>query len=234
MSDYPISPRNRIKRAPIRGSYDRATIHGVLDAGLLAHIAYVIDDQPFSTPTAYWRDGDTLYWHGSAASRMLEHQAEGVPVCVTVAHLDGLVLARSGFHCSMNYRSVMAFGTARVVADLAHKRAALDAFVERLFPGRTAEMRAMTDQEVKATLVVAMEIEEASAKIRTGPPKDDEDDYAAPLWAGVLPMQQRLDPPIPCPRLAPGTAMAPSATAYEAGRGFDAVMAAQAGGEPST
>lgn len=231
MSAYPITARNRIKRSPARGHYDRETVHAVLDAGFLAHIAYAIDGQPFCTPTAYWREGDHLYWHGSAASRMLEHQAGGVQVCVTVTHVDGLVLGRSGFHCSVNYRSVMAFGDAVVIDDPVRKRAALDAFVERLYPGRVAEMRPMTDQEVKATLVVGIEIAEASAKIRTGPPKDDEEDYAAPLWAGVLPIVQRLEEAEPCPRLAPATPLPASVAAYRPGARFDAALRRTLAGE---
>jgi nitroimidazol reductase NimA-like FMN-containing flavoprotein (pyridoxamine 5'-phosphate oxidase superfamily) len=138
------TPRSRVRRLPKRGHYDRATVHAVLDAGVICHVGYVIDGQPYVTPTAYWRHGDRLYWHGSAASRMLRHLAPGAPACVTVTHLDGFVLARSGFHHSINYRSAMAFGTARLVADEAEKEAALEAFMNRLWPGRWREVRDRT------------------------------------------------------------------------------------------
>jgi nitroimidazol reductase NimA-like FMN-containing flavoprotein (pyridoxamine 5'-phosphate oxidase superfamily) len=196
--------RSRVKRLPKRGHYDRETVYAVLDAGLIAHIGYVIDGQPYVTPTAYWREGDMLYWHGSAASRMLEHVGEGIPVSVTVTHLDGLVLARSGFHHSINYRSVMAFGRAHFVEEPEAKMAAFEAFVERIFPGRWAELRPATAQEVKGTSVLGMRIEEASAKIRTGGPVDDDEDYALPIWAGVLPIRTVIGAAVPDAKLAPG------------------------------
>ena len=171
---FPVSERNRVRRKPDRGRYDRATVHAILDAALMAHIAYVIDGQPYCTPTGFWREGDLLYWHGSAASRMIRAQAPGVPVCVTVAHLDAIVLARSGFHHSVDYRSVMAFGTARLVTDAAEKRRAMDGFLDRFFPGRSHEVRPPTAQEVKATSFVVMPIDEASAKIRSTHDLDDE------------------------------------------------------------
>ena len=148
------TPKTRLRRAPKRAHYDRETVHAVLDAGLICHVSYVIDEQPYVTPTAYWRRGDRLYWHGSSASRMLRHLKQDVPVCVTVTHFDGFVLARSGFHHSINYRSVMAFGTAAAVTGEAEKLAALEAFSERITPGRWPELRAPTKQEVKATTVV--------------------------------------------------------------------------------
>jgi hypothetical protein len=162
----------------------------------------VIDGQPYVTPTSYWRHGDRLYWHGSSASRMLRHLKGEVPVCVEVTHFDGFVLARSGFHHSINYRSVMAFGRAQLVSD-DDKLGALEAFVERLFPGRWSELRPPTAQEIKATTVLRMALDLVSAKVRTGPPKDDEDDYALPIWAGVLPLESRLGAPQPDPRLQP-------------------------------
>ena len=204
MPSFTPSERSRVRRLRQRGAYDRKTIHAVLDAGLLCHVGTVIDGQPNVTPTAYWRDGERLYWHGSAASRMLRTVAAGVPVCLTVALLDGLVLARSGFHSSINTRSVMAFGTAFVVADEADKLAALEAFSERLTPGRWAGLREATAQELKATTVVSMAIDEASAKIRTGPPIDEDDDYALDIWAGVLPVTTAIATPIPDPKLKPG------------------------------
>jgi uncharacterized protein len=187
----PPSERMRVKRLPGRGRYDTETVYQILDAGFVCHIGYVIDGQPFVTPTSYWRHGDRVYWHGSHASRMLEKVVDA-PVCLTVTHVDGLVLARSGFHHSINYRSVMLLGRARKVEGDAHKLRAMEDFIERMYPGRWPELRAVTREELLATDVVTMPIEEASAKIRTGPPIDDEDDYALPIWAGVsLPALRR-------------------------------------------
>ena len=169
MNAYTPSARSQVRRAHERGSYDVATINAILDAGLIAHVGYVVDGHPHVTPTAYWRLGDQVYWHGSSASRMLRTVKEEVPVCLTVTHLDGLVLARSGFHHSINYRSAMLFGRAAIVDDPAAKERALDAFVDRILPGRRPELRLPTPQELKATMVVRMTIEEASAKVRTGP-----------------------------------------------------------------
>jgi uncharacterized protein len=184
----PQSERTRVKRLPKRGRYHTETIHQILDAGFVCHIGYVIDGQPFVTPTSYWRHGDHVYWHGSHASRMLE-QTAGAPVCLTVTHVDGLVLARSGFHHSINYRSVMLLGHARKVEGDADKLRAMEDFIERMYPGRWAQLRPVTREELLATTVVSMPIEEASAKIRTGPPIDDDDDYALPIWAGVVPLR---------------------------------------------
>ena len=196
--------KTRVKRLPKRGHYDPATVHAVLDAGAICHVGYTIDGQPYVTPTSYWRHGDRLYWHGSSASRMLRHLKQGgVPVCVTVTHIDGFVLARSGFHHSINYRSVMAFGIAQLVPD-GDKLAVLEDFVERLFPGRWPELRPPSRQELKATTVLWMDLDEVSAKIRTGPPIDDEPDYGLPVWAGVLPLGTMVGRPQRDPRLAPG------------------------------
>ncbi len=197
------TPKTRLRRAPKRAHYDRETVHAVLDAGLICHVGYVIDEQPYVTPTAYWRRGDRLYWHGSSASRMLRHLKQGVPVCVTVTHFDGFVLARSGFHHSINYRSVMAFGTANLVPD-EDKVAALEEFVEGLFPGRWQELRPPTRQEIKGTTILWLDLEEVSAKVRTGPPVDDEEDYALPIWAGVVPLMTQIGTPEADPRLMPG------------------------------
>jgi nitroimidazol reductase NimA-like FMN-containing flavoprotein (pyridoxamine 5'-phosphate oxidase superfamily) len=200
---YTRTERTRLRRLPKRAHYDRATVHAVLDAGLVCHVGYVIDGQPYVTPTCYWRHGARLYWHGSSASRMLRRLKEGIPACLTVTHIDGLVLARSGFHHSINYRSVMALGTARPVPD-ADKLAALEDFVEHLLPGRWPELRPPTVQEVKATTVLWMALDEVSAKIRTGPPVDDEEDYALPIWAGVVPLATTVAPPEPDPRVLAG------------------------------
>jgi nitroimidazol reductase NimA-like FMN-containing flavoprotein (pyridoxamine 5'-phosphate oxidase superfamily) len=205
--DFQPTARTRVKRLHERGHYDRASVHAILDAGFVCHVSYVIDGQPYATPTSYWREGDMLYWHGSAASRMLENLATGIPACVTVTHLDGLVLARSGFHSSINYRSVMALGVASVVSDEATKLHALRAFVERLTPGRWAELRPVTAQELKATTVVSMPLKEVSAKVRTGPPKDDAEDYALDVWAGVLPLRLVAGAAIGDPKLKAGVAL---------------------------
>jgi nitroimidazol reductase NimA-like FMN-containing flavoprotein (pyridoxamine 5'-phosphate oxidase superfamily) len=180
----------------------------------------VIDDQPVVTPTAYWREGDHLYFHGSAASRMLRSlERDGVRCCVTVTHTDGLVLARSAFNHSMNYRSAMIFGTARPLTGDGAKRDALRAFVERLLPGRWDTLRPMTDQEVKATTVLRIGLDEASAKVRTGPPKDDEEDYALPIWAGVLPLATSVGEPVPDSRLSPGIELPAQVRGFRAGHG---------------
>ena len=204
--DFPPSAHTRIKRLHERAHYDRETVHAILDAGLLCHVGYVIDGQPYVTPTCYWRTGDRVYWHGSSASKMLRRLEAGVPVCFTVALLDGLVLARSGFHSSINYRSVMAFGMAEKVADEAQILAALVAFSERLTPGRWAELRPQNDQEIKATTVMALDLAEVVAKVRTGPPSDDEADYDFPVWAGNVPIRSLVEAPVDDPRLKAGIA----------------------------
>ncbi len=199
------SPFTRVRRLPERGRYDRDTLYAILDAGFVCHVGHLVDGRPVVIPTAYWREGDHLYFHGSSASRMLRTvSGDGIPCCVTVTHVDGLVLARSAFHHSVNYRSVMIFGTAEPVTEEGRKRAALRAFVERLVPGRWDTLRPMTDQEVKATTVLRIGLGEASAKVRTGPPKDDEEDYELPIWAGVLPLATMVGEPEPDARLAPG------------------------------
>jgi uncharacterized protein len=197
------SERVRVKRLHERGAYDRASIDAILDAQPVAHVGYVFNGQPFVTPTLQWREGDHVYWHGSAASRMLE-TSDGADVCVTVTLIDGVVLARSAFHHSVNYRSVMLVGRASMVEDPAEKEARLKAFTDSLFPGRWEMLRAATAQEVKATSVLSIPISEASAKARSGPPKDDEEDYALDIWAGVLPLQVTALPPVDDPRLKAG------------------------------
>jgi nitroimidazol reductase NimA-like FMN-containing flavoprotein (pyridoxamine 5'-phosphate oxidase superfamily) len=199
--DFAPTEKTRVKRLHERGHYDRETVHAILDAGFICHVGYIIDDQPYVTPTSYWREGDRVYWHGSSASRMLRTVSKGIKVCLTVTHVDGLVLARSGFHSSINYRAVMAFGEAEVIVDEAHKRAALKAFMEHVTPGRWDMVRPVTSQELKGTTVLSMKLTEVSAKVRTGPPKDDEEDYALPIWAGVLPLKLTSGPPEPDPRL---------------------------------
>jgi uncharacterized protein len=182
-----------------------ATIHAILDAAFLAHIGFQTNGQPFVIPTLYGRDEDTLYLHGSAASRMLNELGTGFPACVTVTLVDGLVLARSAFHHSMNYRSVVAFGTARRIDDPAQKARALRIISEHVVAGRWEEVRSPTERELKATSVLEFSIEEASAKVRQGPPLDDEEDYNLPVWAGILPLRLEAKTPIPDSRLAGNT-----------------------------
>jgi nitroimidazol reductase NimA-like FMN-containing flavoprotein (pyridoxamine 5'-phosphate oxidase superfamily) len=180
--------RTRVKRLPNRGAYDRETIYAILDAGFICHVGYVMDGQPYVIPTGYARIGDDLYIHGSSASRMLRNLAQGVDVCVTVTLVDGLVLARSAFHHSINYRSVVVLGKAALVEDAVEKDKALEAFTEHVIPGRWPEIRWPNELELKATSVLKLPIEEASAKVRVGDPKDDEEDYEMNIWAGVLPL----------------------------------------------
>lgn len=217
-TSYPVSPRNQVKRLHERGRYDHATIHGLLDASMLCHVSYVIDGQPYCTPTFFWREGTKLYWHGSSASRMLRSQSAGQRVCLTVAQIDSLVLARCGFNHSADYRAVMAFGTAYLITDPAEKEQALVAMVDRFFPDRTASLRQSTVQEIKATAVIAMEIEEASAKIRSKGVGDDEEDYELPIYAERIPVRTVLGRPEPCPRLLDGVERPASLGGYSEGR----------------
>jgi len=221
---FPITDRNRVKRVHERGSYDHASVFAILDAGMLCHVSYVIDGQPYCTPTLFWREEDWLYWHGSSASRMLRSQRPGVPACLTVSQLDGLVLARSGFHHSVNYRAAMCFGTAHIIDDATEKAEALDGVVNRLFPGRAGELRTISPQEFKATTVIGMKIEEASAKVRASGVADDEEDYTFPVWAGVIPVTTVLGEAEACPRLLPGMTQTESLAAYRPGRRLDELL----------
>jgi nitroimidazol reductase NimA-like FMN-containing flavoprotein (pyridoxamine 5'-phosphate oxidase superfamily) len=221
---WPKATRNKLRRYPDRGSYEQPDIYRILDAALLCHVAYVIDGQPYCMPTSFWRDGDRLYWHGSSASRMLRTQAKAIPACLTVCHLDGIVLSRSAFHHSVNYRSVMAFGKAEII-DGEAKDAALRAFVNRFFPGRWDAIKQPSPQEVKGTTIISMRIEEASAKTRSGPPSDDEADYALPIWAGVIPVQTLVGEALDCPRQHPDAKRGPDLALYQRGRRIDEVFA---------
>ncbi len=197
--------RTRVVREPKRGAYDRDIVYRILDEGFLCHVGFVVDGQPFVIPTSYGRKDASLYIHGSAASRMLRQmQNDGAPVCVTVTLLDGLVLARSVFNHSMNYRSVVILGNATLVDDPEEKMAALRILAEHILPGRWDDARQPNDRELKATSVLRVPIEEFSAKVRTGPPIDDEEDYAFPTWAGVLPLEMVARNPIADARLLPG------------------------------
>ena len=202
MRDFAPTERTQVRRLPKRAVYDREAIYRILDEGLVCHVGFVVDGQPVLIPTGYGRDGDTLYVHGAAASRMLRDLAKGVEVSIAVTLLDGLVLARSAFHHSMNYRSVVIFGTAAVVEDQTTKREALRAFTEHIAPGRWREVRPPTESELKATTVLAIPLKEMSAKVRTGPPLDDEEDYSLPVWAGVLPLELRSEQPMADSRLS--------------------------------
>lgn len=203
------SDRSKVKRIPKRGYYDSATIYKILDDDFIAHVGFVIDDQPFVIPTAYGRKDKTIYLHGATTSRMLVAVEKGIPVCLTVTHLDGIVLARSAFNHSMNYRSAVIFGTARLVAGQ-EKEEALFIISEQILKGRWDESRLPIPKEMKATTVLAMEIEEASAKIRTGPPSDDKPDYELPIWAGVIPIERTYLTPVADPQLAEGIPLAAS------------------------
>ncbi len=200
----PPSERTRVRRLPKRGHYDRETLDSILDAAIVAHVAWVDDGQPFATPTIAWRQDDRLYWHGSSASRMLR-ATDGQRVCVTVTHLDGLVLARSGFNHSVNYRSAMVLGTAHLVTDADEAERALEVFIEHLYPGRWAELRPMNRKEKKATTVLWMDLDEASAKIRDDVNHDDPGDEAWPTWAGVIPLRTVAGTPDPDPFVAEGS-----------------------------
>jgi uncharacterized protein len=195
--------RTRVRRVPQRGAYDRETIDAILDEALISHMGFVHEGEPVVIPTLHARLGDRLFLHGSAASRMLRTLAKGVPVCATATLVDGLVLARSAFHHSVNYRSVVVFGRATPV-EPEERIQALELFTEKLVPGRWADVRPPTRQELNGTNVLSLPLDEASAKVRTGPPIDDEEDYDLPVWAGVLPMRTVVDPPQPDPRLDPG------------------------------
>ena len=209
-SDLP-STRTRVVREPQRAVYDREAVYGILDEAFICHVGFVVDEQPFVIPTSYGRMGDTLYIHGSAASRMLRNLDQGIPVCVTVTLLDGLVLARSIFNHSMNYRSVVILGTAELVKDPGEKLAALRSLSEHILPGRWVEARQPNEKELKATFALRLPIDEFSAKVRQGPPIDDEEDYAFRTWAGVVPLtiaagapitDDRCDESIPVPTYA--------------------------------
>jgi nitroimidazol reductase NimA-like FMN-containing flavoprotein (pyridoxamine 5'-phosphate oxidase superfamily) len=200
MSDFTPTERTQVKRLPKRGKYERETVLAILDAGFVCHVGFSVDGQPYVIPTNYGRSGDTVYLHGSAASRMLRTLSEGVPMSVTVTHVDGLVLARSAFHHSVNYRSVVILGTARLVTEPAEKMEALRVFTEHVMKGRWDDVRQPTEQELKATTVLALPLKEVSAKVRTGGPIDDEEDYALPVWAGVLPLETSVKEPVPDPQ----------------------------------
>ena len=200
---YPPTDRTQVRRRAMRGVYDKEQVHAILDQGFVCHVGFVLEGQPYVIPTAYARSGEQIYIHGSAASRVMRKDQD-LDLCLTVTLVDGLVLARSAFHTSMNYRSVMVLGKARQIADLDEKREALRLFTNQVIPGRWEQAKQPTDQELKATGVLALQLEEVSAKVRTGPPIDDEEDYALPIWGGVIPVSQTLGEPLPDGRVPPG------------------------------
>jgi hypothetical protein len=204
MSKFTPTERTKVRRLPDRGKYDAESVYGILDEAFICHVGFVVEGQPYVIPTGFARVNDTLYIHGSAASRMLRTLADGVQVCVTVTLIDGIVMARSGFHSSMNYRSVVILGRATQVEGRDEKLIALAAFSEQVMPGRWKDLRETTDAELKGTLVLSLPLKEVSAKLRTGPPKDDEEDYALPLWAGVVPLKLTAGTPINDPLLPTG------------------------------
>jgi len=196
MTDFVKTEKNSIKRLPKRGHYDRETIHRILDEALICHVGFADGGQPYVIPINFARVDDTIVLHGAKASRLLKHVEQGQPICVEVTIVDGLVLARSVFHHSVNYRSVVLFGRGRLLTDEQEKLAALEAVTEHLIPGRWKEARLPNQKELNATSVVAIQIDEASAKVRVGPPLDEEEDYTLPVWAGVLPLQETPLPPV--------------------------------------
>ncbi|WP_243634516.1 pyridoxamine 5'-phosphate oxidase family protein [Roseicella frigidaeris] len=221
---YPVTERNKVRRLHERGRYDHASVHAILDAAMICHIAYIIDGQPYCTPTAFWREGEHLYWHGSSASRMLRKQKAGIPVCLTVTHLDSLVLARCGFNHSVDYRSAMCFGEAYFVEDPAEKARALDVMINRFYPDRAATLRPSTGQELKATTVIGMRIEQASGKIRSKGVADEEEDYALPIYAARFPVRQVIGAAEPCPRMPAGVATPDGLAGFAEGRRLDEIL----------
>jgi uncharacterized protein len=211
-----LTKRSELRRIPARGSHDWTKINRILDAGFLAHVGFSVRGQPFVIPTMYGRKGEKLYLHGSAASRMLAELEIGIPACITVTLVDGLVLSRSAFDHSMNYRSVVAFGMAKKIADPVEKIESLRVISEHIIPGRWAEVRGPSENELKATTVLEFSIDEASAKVRGGPPLDDENDYGLAVWAGVLPLEMRSGLPIPDDKLIAGVALPDYVLRYDA------------------
>ncbi len=214
MINFTPTERTQVRRLPKRGLYEREAVYRILDEGLICHIGFIAEGKPVVIPTGYGRRGDTLYVHGSPASRMFRAMGAGADVCVTVTLLDGLVLARSAFHHSMNYRSVVIFGKASLVEDPAGKWEALQVFTEHVARGRWQEVRQPSEKELQSTTVLAIPLEEVSAKVRTGPPIDDEEDYALPVWAGVLPLDLTPQAPVADDRLPKEIAVPESVRRY--------------------
>jgi uncharacterized protein len=217
MQNFPQTERTILKRLPRRGVYNRELVYRILDEGFICHVGFAVDNRPVVIPTGYARVNDQLFIHGSQASRMLRTLADGIDVCVTVTLLDGLVLARSAFNHSMNYRSVVIFGRAAMIEEREARLAALHAFSEHVIRGRWDEVREPTEQELKATTVLSLPLEEVSAKVRTGPPIDDEEDYESLVWAGVIPLRLVAGQPVPDPRLSEAIETSQSVRKYKLG-----------------
>lgn len=214
MTELRRTQRTTLKRLPQRGSFERQQINEILDEGFVCHVGFVVNGEPVVIPTGYARAGDALIIHGSQASRMLRQLGQGIDVCVTVTLIDGLVLARSAFHHSMNYRSVVVFGRARVIDQREEKMSALTALSEHMIPGRWDEVREPNDREFQLTTVLSIPLTEASAKVRTGPPLDNEEDYELSVWAGVIPLEMMANDPVPDPRLGANTPAPKYASEY--------------------
>lgn len=214
MSTFPRTDLTTLKRLPARGVYDRELVYQILDEGFICHVGFAAGGQPFVIPTGYARAEDRLFIHGSQASRMLRTLKIGIDVCVTITLLDGLVLARSAFHHSMNYRSVVVFGRASIIDDPEEKLRALRAFSEHVIPGRWDDVRGPNEEELKATIVLSLPLDEVSAKVRTGPPLDEEEDYELPVWAGLIPLRLKAGAPIADPRMKRGVELPRYAREY--------------------
>lgn len=208
MNEYPQTELNKVRRLPARGQYDKETIFSIVDEALICHVGFSVDGQPFVMPTIHARIGETIYLHGAIANRMLNHIKSGNSVCITATLIDGIVFARSAFHHSMNYRSAVMFGTGRIVDDVEEKRQVFTALTEHVAKGRWNDARQPNEQETRTTAIVAVDIESASAKIRTGPAKDEEEDYALPVWAGVMPVSMQFGEPLRDDQL-PGSILLP-------------------------
>lgn len=224
MNAFTPTARSRVRRRPQRAAYDEKTVFELLDAGVMAHVGYMIDGQPFVTPTAYWREDRRLYWHGAAASRMLATAGAGAPVCVAVSFLDGLVVGRSGMVHSLNYRSVMAFGRARLITEREARRKAMEDFLDRLYAGRRVRLRPMTDAEVDSIALVEMEIEEASAKVRDAGVAELPADAGWSAWSGVFPVETRIGAAKPEPGMGAGGPPTPDLAPYAGGARLDAAL----------
>jgi nitroimidazol reductase NimA-like FMN-containing flavoprotein (pyridoxamine 5'-phosphate oxidase superfamily) len=219
-TSHPKAPssRTRVRRMPARAEYEREAVEAILDEALVAHLGFAVDGEPYVIPTLHARVGENVYFHGSSASRTVRALAAGAQMCLTVTLLDGLVLARSAVHHSVNYRSVVVLGQATAIVEPSEKMAAIEAFTERLIPGRWAEVRPPSAKELKAIQVLSLPLSEASAKLRGGPPMDDEEDYSLQAWAGTIPLDLVAGAPIPDTRLAEGIPLSPSAEAWRTGR----------------
>lgn len=223
--DFPSTTHSRLTRRADRGTHDKQAVFDLLDSALVCHIAYVVDGQPYATPTLFWREGETLYWHGSAHGKMIRAHAAGQRVCVTVAHLDALNLGRSGIASSVQYRSVMAFGSTRTVADPAEKRRQMCRLIDRQFPNRSSELRPIHDSELDQILVIEMPIEEASAKTKAGGIAErSEADYEVPTWAGFIPVPLRIGEAVPDQRLLVGTSPPDNVAPYSACRSLEEAL----------